>query len=241
MFCANCGRQLPEGSKFCAECGAAVQDVARPDAPHFEPPPAYAGSGKVREGIPAPGFSDRENDPEILAYVAKSRSIGKKAGFVVALLPLIGFVIYAAVTGEMEIGQAAVYGAIISAVFLVVQLIAARRERAENNYDGVVTDKKWQYRNRNKSGENNSQETEYIVYVRTSDGKKKKIIEHDGGRVIAYHLLNVGDRFRYHANFPFPYELYDKTKGPGIYCVGCDTLNPIENDRCKRCNLPLLK
>ena len=27
MFCANCGRQLPEGSKFCESCGAAVLTV----------------------------------------------------------------------------------------------------------------------------------------------------------------------------------------------------------------------
>ena len=25
MFCKNCGNELPDGSKFCSKCGAAVQ------------------------------------------------------------------------------------------------------------------------------------------------------------------------------------------------------------------------
>ena len=250
MFCQNCGASLADGAKFCPECGARVGEVSgttssdcqqqRAYTPYQQP--NYAGTGQTRFGIPAPGFSDRANDPEILAFIAKSRKIGGKIGFVVALLPLIGFIVYASVTGKMELQQAALYGAGVSAVFFLLQIISSLRERAGNSYEGVVTDKKTRLYDRNKTRDSKSfLQYEYVIHVRTTDGKKKKILEHDGGRVIAYHMLDVGDRFRYHANFAFPYELYDKRKGPGIYCVGCQTLNPIENDRCKKCGIPLLK
>lgn len=249
LYCTNCGAALTSGSAFCEHCGSRVTappeaaDSGRgqtPDATNT--PPEYAGNGRTRIGIPAPGFSDRVNDPEILAFLAKNRKTGRKVGFVVALLPLIGFVIYAAVTEKMELPQAALYGAVVSAVFFLVQFIAARRERPENSYEGVVTDKETRISHRsNTAGNRESREYEYVIHVQTTEGKKKKIVEHEGSRIIAYRLLNKGDRFRYHANFAFPYELYDKTKGPGIYCVGCQTLNPTERDRCKKCGIPLLK
>ena len=28
-FCINCGHQLPDGAKFCAECGSPVQATAQ--------------------------------------------------------------------------------------------------------------------------------------------------------------------------------------------------------------------
>ena len=34
---------------------------------------------------------------------------------------------------------------------------------------------------------------------------------------------------------------YDKANAGCIYCVGCQTKNPVEADRCSKCNLPLLK
>ena len=51
----------------------------------------------------------------------------------------------------------------------------------------------------------------------------------------------MGDRFRYHPQFKFPYELYDKSKAPYIACVSCGKTNAVTEDRCQKCGIPLLK
>ena len=153
-------------------------------------------------------------------------------------LPLLGFLIYRLVNDGMETGDALLYGGILSAVFLVFALIGAIRGRASGGYEAVVTAQDSRTRYRTK-GDDSQQYTEYITTVTTTDGKKKKIVEY--GRVWAFHYLHVGDRFRYHPQFAFPYERYDKAQGDGIWCVACQTRNPIEADRCSRCHIPLLK
>ena len=44
MFCAACGKQLPDNAKFCNSCGnptAAPKPAAQPDPPTQEPPPVH--------------------------------------------------------------------------------------------------------------------------------------------------------------------------------------------------------
>ncbi len=245
-YCAQCGNRLEDGEKFCGNCGAAApaQQQAQPmqqtqQLPQ-QPYPAFvcAGNGPVRQGIPAPGFSDRVNDPEILAAVKKNRKAGGFFALFFVPLPLVGFAIYSLVSGNMEMKDALLYGGILSAVFLVFTLIGALRGRASGEYEAVVTAQDSRTRYRTK-GDDSQQYTEYITTVTTTDGKQKKIVEY--GRIWAYRYLHVGDRFRYHPQFAFPYERYDKAQGEGLYCVSCQTLNPIEADRCSRCHIPLLK
>ncbi len=40
MFCANCGKEIMDGSIFCPECGAAQPGTTPPTAPAPEGPPA---------------------------------------------------------------------------------------------------------------------------------------------------------------------------------------------------------
>ena len=201
----------------------------------------YAGTGKVRQGVPRPGYSDRADDPEILAALKKNRKAAWIFELIIAPLPLIGFMIYAGVTGDMEMPQAALYGGIVSAIFVLFALFSVFKTRASTAYEGVVIDQRTRERSQSNHNDTRSYYTEYITVVRTSDGKQKKIVEREGSRVWAYEYLNVGDHFRYHPKFAFPYELYDKMKAPCLYCVACQTQNPVEADRCARCNTPLLK
>ena len=250
MFCSHCGSQINDNAKFCTNCGAPVtvsnqQPVNTISYNDLTPPvaaPSYAGNGEIRNGIPTPGFSDRVNHPEILEAVRKNRKASKIFAFITIPLPIIGFLIYSYVSGDIKTGQALIYGLLVSFVFLLFSLASLSKQRAKNSYEATVIDKKI----RERTDHNNNSDvhdiiTEYITVVRTTDGKKKKIIENSRSQIWAYYYLETGDRFKYHAQFNFPYELYDKSHAPYIACVGCGTQNPIESDRCSRCNLPLLK
>lgn len=228
-FCPNCNSPLEEGVNFCGKCGTAInnQSAAVPYA-------AMAGG-------PSVGFSDRVNNPEILAAVKKNRTMGKVFALIIVPLPLIGFLIYSFVSDKMETAQALKYGAIVSAIFLLFAVYSLIRNRASNAYEAVVTDKKTKERTERTNDDDIRTYTEFIIVAETTDGKKKKIRETDRGRVLAYNYLDIGDRFRYHPQFAFPYELYDKSKFPYVYCVSCGRQNPIDADRCGKCNVPLLK
>ena len=123
------------------------------------------------------------------------------------------------------------------AVFLVFALISLAKNRAEKSYDGTVIDKS---KTRTHS-EEEGWTTEYTTVVRLTNGRTKKIKETDSNWFKVYDYLEVGDVFRYHPQFAFPYEVYDKSRKQHLYCVGCRAKNPVANDRCSRCNLPLLK
>ena len=233
-FCTNCGTQLGDNAKFCNNCGFPVNQTQ--PAPQAED--QYAQSLGY-----TPGFSNRVNDPEIISAVKKNRKASSIFTLFLVPLPLIGFLIYGSMSKDMEIGQAFIVGAIISAVFLVFALVGLAKNRAEKSYEAVVVDKTSReiYGNRDSSDGSRERIREYVTVVQTTDGQKKKIVEREGSMIIAYNYLNVGDRFRYHPQFNFPYELYDKSKAPYIGCVSCGTHNSLDADRCQKCNLPLLK
>ena len=266
-FCPKCGKPVNPEDAFCESCGTRLNTAFaapadnRPQttypAQQADPypqqnyvqqtpqAPVYAGNGAVREGIPRPGFSDRVNNPEILAAVRKSRGISKVSTLFIVPLPLIGFFLYAMITGNMEIQDAIRNGAFVSLVFLAFAIYSLITSRSEKTYEAVVTNKYTKERadkSRDNTGRRNrTVDYDYITVAQTTNGKTKKIVETDHGVIWAYDHLSVGDRFRYHPQFAFPYELYDKTKADALHCVGCGAKNPITADRCKRCNLPLLK
>ena len=238
-YCQNCGNAINENEKFCGSCGAPVVAHEPAAQPNQESAPGY-NSYYGTQTI-APGFSERVNDPEILAAVKKNKKAGKLFAFLIIPLPLIGFVVYSLVTEKMELNQALMAGGFISFVFLVCTLISAIKSRASKSYEAVVTDKKQRERAEHSNDDNTSYYTQYITYAKTDDGKKKKIVETSRGIVAAYHYLPVGARFKYHPQFAFPYELYDKSQAPYIACAACGTHNSPTDDRCSKCNVPLLK
>ncbi len=234
-YCTNCGNPVAEGAKFCEHCGSPVNaagSVGAPETGDPFPPAAPA---------PVVGYSSRVSDPEILAAMKKNK---KATGIFAALLiplPLIGVTVYSLVSDKMEPKQGILYGGIVSLIFLLCVVINAIRKKTEKPYEAVVTDKKTRRRT-DRDHDNINSYTEYITFAQTTDGKKKKIVEREGGMIYAYDYLNIGDRFKFHPQFNLPcYELYDKTNAPYILCVSCGTKNPVQADRCGKCSIPLLK
>jgi len=196
-----------------------------------------------KKGVPEPGWSDRVNDPEILAGLARNR----KAAFVWTCIGMaLAFVIPAAVSifveDSIKMGDALKLGGLIAGIMLVCVVFNRLSKSMKNAYEGVVTDKRKELRRSGsrKDGDS-SYSTEYVTYVQTSDGRKKKIKETHTFAYSAWEYLKVGDRFKYHPQLDYPYELYDKSKAPHLFCPVCVKQNPVEADRCSRCNAPLLK
>lgn len=74
MFCPNCGKQNPDGSKFCQFCGASLE--ARPQQPPQYPAPPYAGAA------PQPNHpAEKKNVAALILGI-----IGAICGFVGAVL-----------------------------------------------------------------------------------------------------------------------------------------------------------
>jgi uncharacterized RDD family membrane protein YckC len=53
MFCARCGKPVPEGAAFCPSCGAPV-GASRISPPPLDPPPASEASGATAAVWPSP-------------------------------------------------------------------------------------------------------------------------------------------------------------------------------------------
>ncbi len=234
--CTACGAELPEGAEFCIGCGKTVSWAA-PEAvtPIQAPPsaPPQGGSGLV-------GFSDRCHSPEILDAAQKNKKYAIGCMWILVFVPLIGFPIAGLLMDDFPFGEALVIGVGIALIMLVINLLALRKTK-QPMWEGVVVNKYSKERSEHRGGEDDNYRTytEYTTVLSTDAGKKKTIVERDSGRDM-YDYLSVGDRVRFHPKFG-TYEKYDKSKDRIIYCNVCSMMNPIQNDRCKRCNNLLFK
>jgi ribosomal protein L40E len=234
--CTACGATLPEGAEFCIGCGKAVNSAtSEPMEPHHvaTPAPPQSGAGLV-------GFSDRYNCPEILAAAQKNKKFSIGCMWILVFVPLIGFPVAGLLMDDFPFGESIIIGMGIALVMLVVNLLALQGTK-KPMWEGVVVNKYSKEKSEHRGGEDDNYRTytEYTTIINTDAGKKKTIVEKDSGRDM-YDYLSVGDRVRFHPKFG-TYEKYDKSKDRIIYCNVCSMMNPIQNDRCKRCNNLLFK
>ena len=239
----------------------AQQPVQQQPAQQWAQPAQQSRGGN---GIPAPGWSDRINDPEIRA---KQKKVGRATslwGLLIVPLPFVGFQIYASVTKEMKTEEATKVGMIVSLVFLAFFLYSRFKARPANDYEGTVVEKsvkkEWMKshfdayqgngsrRDRERWERQKAQEYHQVgvLVIRTTDGKQKTIREQLDGKLpiqaSVFDYLENGDRVRYHASLPgFPYERYDKAGKDYLYCPICQKKNDLISDRCSKCHAPLLK
>ena len=234
--CKTCGATLPEGAEFCIGCGAAVS----PAMPQSMEPSRAAAPARSQRGTGLVGFSDRYNCPEILAAAEKNKKFSIGCMWILVFVPLIGFPVAGLLMDDFPFGEALVIGVGIALIMLVVNFLALQRTK-KPMWEGVVVNKYSKEKSEHRGGEDDNYRTytEYTTIINTDAGKKKTIVEKDSGRHM-YDYLSVGDRVRFHPRFG-TYEKYDKSKDRIIYCNVCTMMNPIQNDRCKRCNNLLFK
>ncbi len=265
MFCPNCESKLPEDAAFCSGCGAKIQTGAPgvctacsaklPEGAEFcigcgkavnlrTPQPMEvsqaASSAPPQDGAGMVGFSDKCNSPEILAAAQKNKKSSIGCMWILVFVPLIGFPVAGLLMDDFPFGESLVIGVGIALVMLIINLLALRRTN-QPMWEGVVVNKYSKEKSEHRGGEDDNYRTytEYTTIINTDAGKKKTIVEKDSGRHM-YDYLSVGDRVRFHPRFG-TYEKYDKSKDRIIYCNVCSMMNPIQNDRCKRCNNLLFK
>jgi preprotein translocase subunit YajC len=242
-ICASCGAQMPSDADFCISCGAAKGSKAA------APPPTQGGAAcapqpsaniYAQQSAGLVGFSDYCNHPEILAAAKGNKKFSIGCMWILTLVPLIGFPIAGLLIDELPFGEAVIIGVGIAVVMLIFNLIALRRQK-KPMWEGVVVQQYSKERSEHRGGEDDNHRTytEYTTVINTDAGKKKTIVEKGSGRDM-YDYLSVGDRVRFHPTFG-TYEKYDKSKDRYIYCNVCSMMNPIQNDRCKRCNNLLFK
>ena len=235
-MCKNCGNKLPEDADFCINCGRAVN--TKPPEPAVSAQAASPAPPQNSAGLI--GFSDRCNDPEILAVARENKRFAVGCMWILVFVPLIGFPVAGLLMDDFPFGESVVIGIGLALIMLVVNLIALRSRR-QPVWEGVVVNKYRKERSEHKGGDDGYWQTytEYTTVITTDAGRKKTIVERDSRRFM-YDYLSVGDRVRYHPKFG-TYEKYDKSKDRIIYCNVCTKMNPIQNDRCKWCNNLLFK
>ena len=198
-------------------------------------------SEESKSGIPEPGWSSRANDPEILAGLERNRKAALKWGCVTVLLALaVPPAISHFVEDSLKMDDAVKMGCVIAGAIIVFSLLSKFFKSREKPYEGVVVDKREEIVHR-AGKKSDTYSTEYVTYVKRTDGGKAKIKEAHARASSAWNYLKVGERFRYHPHLTFPYELYDKAKAEHLYCPVCSRANDVAADRCSRCHAPLLK
>lgn len=231
MFCPNCGALVKDNAKFCENCGSRV-DMQESNSSVSDAFYGAAGEGRI-----APGFSRIIDSEPVRKALDKQRKTVFLTSVILSVLPLIGFLIYGAVSDKMDIGNAVLTGLAVSAIFALTSIIVTVKKRLEKTFVGVVADKKHIHHISSSSRRGGRSRNEWKLIIDCEDGRRRrKKVAHS-----TYDYLEVGDKVRYLPQFPHPFEKYDKSRDAAIPCLFCGVMNPAGNDACKVCKNPLIK
>ena len=124
MICEKCGTTIPEGSRFCPTCGAAVSSFGTTQS--FE-----AGSsqqGYNQQGYTQQGYTQQPyyNAPQTAPAQPDAPSTG--FGILSFFFPLVGLILYLVWKDDSPLkaksaGKGALIGLIVSVVMVVLLLV----------------------------------------------------------------------------------------------------------------------
>lgn len=188
------------------------------------------------------GFSHRAQSEDFID--AMQRQIKKNFKYAIISIPII-FLVIIAIVSVLAIKQGDKGNAIFpTAAFLflvfvgiaigtLVSLIKNLGRLKKDSIDGVILKtRKWE----TFSNEEHTSHTKCYIIIKSDEGKKIKI--KDRSALTFYPHVSEGDRVRFHPGYPFPIELYDKSKGN--ICVFCGNVTNSAEDKCQRCKNPML-
>ena len=188
------------------------------------------------------GFSHRAQSEDFID--AMRRQIKKNFKYAIISAPII-FLVIIAIVAALAIKQGdkgntffptvafllLVFTGI--AIGVVVSFVKNLGRLKKDSIDGVILKtRKWE----TVSNENRTSHTKCYIIFQSDEGKKIKI--KDRSALAFYPHVSEGDRVRFHPGYPFPIELYDKSKGN--ICVFCGNVTDAAADECQRCKNPML-
>jgi hypothetical protein len=188
------------------------------------------------------GYSSRINDPAFEVYLRNTQRYAWIFSFILAAAAVIGFFIYGETSRDMDNPQALYIGLLIGGMFVIIAFVTNLSKKGRWTWDGTVCDKTVEKKKRHRKPEDADYHMqEYLLYkvVVQSDHRKKYEITAENDDTL-YHYYQVGDKVRYHGKLG-TYEKYDKSKDTIIFCNACASMNEMADERCHRCNCPLLK
>lgn len=190
------------------------------------------------------GFADLLQYPELTQFLKKSRKIGKFAVIIMSVAPFTGFMLYASITGDMDINEAIMVGTIVSAIFMFFSISFAIKEKSrQGTWTGSIIDLKREkiYEKVTQFNEVRNVRVQHNIMTICREDRSKPVVRDFGGSEDIFNYYKVGDRVRHIAG-AFHLEKYDKTGDEEVICVMCGGLYDIEQDaKCILCRLPLLK
>ncbi len=119
-------------------------------------------------------------------------------------------------------------------IYQLIKYIGNKSKFDKGCVDGIVEkNKKFTHNREGKTSKN-----EYLIVIRTNDGKKVKV-KNDAAKPF-YPYLKKGDKVRYHYGFVCPIEMFDKSRSNINVCVFCGKENAVSADTCEACGKPML-
>jgi len=184
-------------------------------------------------------FSQKINDPAFARYVKDANRYSGYFSLGLAIVAVLGFFINGEVSDNMENPESLFIGLGIGSMFVLIALFQIVGRNKSTTWDGTISDKKTENkRRRSKYDESWINYTKYTVEIRGDNGKIHTTSAEDDDT--KYNYYKIGDRVRHHKGLN-TYEKEDKSGDAIIFCNACASLNDINEDKCVRCNCPLLK
>jgi len=185
------------------------------------------------------GYSQKINDPAFARYVKDANRYSGYFSLGLAILAVLGFFINGEVSDNMENPESLYIGLGIGGMFVLIAIFQIVGRNKSTTWDGTISDKKIENkRRRSKYDESWINYTRYTVDIRDDHGKIHSTSAEDDDT--KYNYYKIGDRVRHHKGLN-TYEKEDKSGDTIIFCNACASINDINEDKCVRCNCPLLK
>ena len=184
-------------------------------------------------------YSSKIYDQAFDKYLQNTKNWRFQFSLILAVMAIVGFLLYGALSDEMDNPEALEIGLVIGLLFVLIGFFSGKSDYHKRNWDGVVVDKKIKktYKDIGELG-SKAERYSFSVFIKSESGKvHEKWSENDD---TVYNYYKIGDKVRYHARLK-SFEKFDKSGDTIIFCNACAFLHDFDEKVCRNCGCPLLK